>query len=228
MLPFANRLPASGFVFGDRRAQPQAGPLGLVQHGLAHRAAWRVQASGTDTLSLVWTHVPDTQWPWAFCASQIFRLSPDGLTLNLGVRNQGDIAMPLVLGWHPYHPLADGVIPQGTPIRAQTQHSLDHEGHAGPPTTRSDRDALALAPGETLAFAGWDGHFRLGQGADGAIVTRSRGTSNLVLHAAPDARYLCVEPVTQLPGHLICSAQPAVLAPGERADLQWSCAWEAS
>ncbi len=223
MLPFANRLPAQGFVYVGRRVQPQASAPGHVLHGLAHRAAWVVREAGADSLTLEWAHAPDAQWPWALRAHQTFQIGAQGLSLHLRVCNEDDVNMPLVMGWHPYHPLHDGA-----QLVAQARHALDEQGRAGAASPADAGLGAAPSPGDTLAFSGWDGFVRLPQGDAGAIITRSRGAYCLVLHTAHNGRYLCVEPVTQLPGHLVDAPAPDILAPGETAHLKWSCAWQAS
>lgn len=224
MLPFANRLPPQGFTFRGRAVQPQPDPQGLVLHGLAHRDSWTVAEATPGTLALRWRHAPEPQWPWAFSAEQIAHLDAQGLSLQLQVRNEDTMPMPLVLGWHPYHPTPPGVTVRAGSLLAQ--HVLDALGRAGEPRPLPDSASRGPAPGGTLAFSGWDGCMRLQHGSEGAIVTRSPGSTCLVLHAAFDSSYLCVEPVTQLPGHLASAQDPACIAPGDTAHLRWSCAWE--
>ncbi len=227
MLPFANRLPPQGFDFRGRRVQPHPGPQGAPLHGLAHRAAWTVIDATADTLTLRWVHPADEEWPWAFVAEQAWQLGPQGLSLRLEVRNAERVPMPLVMGWHPYHPTGDDLPARGGRLRAQAQHALDAWGRAGDPAPLPTGAPVMPPGGATVAFSGWDGAFRLAWGAAGALVTHSGGASCLVLHAAPDGRYLCAEPVTRLPGHLAMAHEPACLAPGETGRLTWLCAWEA-
>jgi aldose 1-epimerase len=226
MLPFANRLAPGGFMFRGRRVRPEPGPQGFALHGLAHRRAWQVLQASQDSAALQLVHRPDDHWPWAFTATQSIQLGPQGLSLTLGVRNDSDEAMPLSIGWHPYHPVGDAFTAAGLRIRAAARHDMDPKGRA---VEEARAPVTGMAPGETAAFSGWDGEAWLQSASEGAIAVAAPGCDRLVLHAPPGGDYLCVEPVTQLPGRLAepaASRPPAWLEPGQAQALAWRCAWK--
>jgi len=233
MVPFANRLRPEGFSFGGRQVQPQHSPQGFPLHGLAHRRAWQVVLAGEDFASLRLVHLPDSHWPWAFTASQSIRLNAHGFWLELAVHNDFAETIPLSIGWHPYHPVDESFIADGLVMCAQARHDLDPQGRAIEATSLQ---VFGLDPGETVAFSGWDGKCRLRTGAAGSITVACKGSSQVVLHAPAKGRYVCVEPVTQLPGRLgeasaTCGAEPSLagaLPSGATSSLSWHCAWQPS
>lgn len=218
MLPFANRLPAEGFAFGGRLVRPEPGPTGFAQHGLAHRRPWTVtEASGQHVL-LQFAHDGNSAgWPWAWTAQQAIHLDEGGLTLHLSVRNDSAQAMPLAIGWHPYHPVRAGVASEDLRFRASARRDLDAGGCAG---DQAQAPAFAMERGETAAFSGWDGRAQL---AGAGLAVAAQGAANLVLHRPMQGNYLCIEPVTILPGHLGRAGAEAVLQPGQSRSLTWAC-----
>lgn len=233
MIPFANRLTPEGFSFRGRQVQPQHGPQGFPLHGLAHRRVWQVVAAGEDFAYLRLAHLPDADWPWAFTASQSICLSAHGILLELAVRNDSAETMPLSIGWHPYHPIDESFAAEGLLICAKARHELDPQGRATEVTSSS---VFGSDTGETVAFSGWDGNMRLQTVAAGSITVACKGSSRVVFHAPATGRYVCVEPVTQLPGRLgeasaTSGTEPSrtgALPSGATSSLSWHCAWQPS
>ena len=167
----------------------------------------------------------DAGWPWAWSAEQRVVLGDDGLTVTIGVTSDSAEAMPLVVGWHPYHPADRGIAAGDLQFAAAARRELDEEGGAEDSDRRS---SFAMRRGETAAFAGWDGQLRL-RADPGAIVVGCEGAAHLVLHRPSSGDYVCAEPVTGLPGHLgrvVGSSRPGELQPGETQRLRWSCGFE--
>ncbi len=232
MIPFANRLPPDGIFFDGKQVSPLHGPNGFAQHGLAHRREWQLRESGEDFALLQLEHRTDSNWPWNFTATQSFRLSAQGLLLTISVLNNSPETMPLSIGWHPYHPIESNVAAESLKLKASFRHELDLEGRALE-TTASP--TFQMSAGETAAFSGWNGSVLLSSGGDGNIVISCESTTQLVLHAMPEAGYLCVEPVSLLPGHLSQGLHKSGITPTSNASLQsgasmsltWHCAWQA-
>ena len=226
MLPFANRLPARGFRFGERDVRPEAAPNGLVQHGVAHRRPWRLVAVSPDRATLRFDADATAGWPWAWSADLVMSLGTSGLTVRMSVRNRSREAMPLGMGWHPYHATPPGLLAHDLSFDAAARHELDAEGKAA----RADAaPAFGMQPGETAAFSVWAGYARL-RSAGGRIAVSCAGARHLVLHRPAGADYLCIEPVTVLPGRLGEDAAwrgPGVLGPGQARQLSWTCGFAA-
>jgi aldose 1-epimerase len=219
MLPFANRLPAGGFRFGGRTIRPDAGPDGFAVHGFAHRRPWTLVHGSPTRAVLSLTHPGDPAWPWAWSARQEVLLGPEGVQVLLAITNESAEPMPVGMGWHPYHPAAVTIEAQDLVFIAATRRALDEEGRAraigSAPIFRMER-------GETSAFDGWDGRARVRGPGRNAIAVKCEGASRLVLHRPARGEYLCVEPVTTLPGHL-ASAGSEVLAIGQTRSITWAC-----
>ncbi len=228
MAPFANRLHR-----GELKTQTQSVKLRTAPgtdyaiHGVSHRRAWTLIHS--DHSSAVISHIhdqPDDEWPWAFSVTQTFRLSYDGLSLTIQIRNIGQEAMPVGLGWHPYHPLAS---PQtATVFNAANCLALDGRGAVPSDRLRAthapQRRPWPVRPGETRALEGWDGaaSFSVSSGAvTGIFATQC---SHAVIHRPAEGGYICVEPVLGLPGAMGQSgAEIELLPPGILRSMEWLC-----
>lgn len=229
MLPFANRLKDAS-VWWDGRAHRVRATAGQAHglHGMGHRLAWRVEQRGASAVQMSCRHRADrVEWPWSWTATLAYSLSASGLDLALAVRNDSDTSMPAVLGWHPYVP-ADwlkGPTPSGA---ASAVHTLDSDGLCHPeprqgfPHVRSVA-ADFLRTAHTLALEGWHSPWLMHQ-ASGERWSLSANAPHLVHHMPNDLAYVCVEPVTALPGALGTQANPFTrkdieLVPGARREL---------
>ena len=210
MIPFANRLPPEGVVFDGRRIEPEAGHGGFAMHGFAHRRPWDLLLASTRRVVMACVHDgSDPRWPWAWTATQEVRLDAGGVRVEIRVRNDSTERMPLVLGWHPYHPVPSDLLPTDLVFDAGCRHDLDERGGV---QDAQSAPAFQMRRGETAAFDGWSGAIRL-RNAWGSIE----------IGCASAGDYLCVEPVTGLPGRL---AQAAPLDPGAMRHLGWTCRFE--
>lgn len=221
MLPFANRLPAEGFLFDGVRVVPAPGPAGFPVHGVAHRRRWAVLEVSQHHVLMRYVHpAGDEGWPWSWSAHEEVRLSAAGLVVRLEVRNDSAHAMPLTMGFHPYQPLPTDAQPADLWFDAHSRWELDGEGQAAG-DQRTPR--FELGRGETVAFDGWDGRLVLRHGHGGWMHVACDGCGSLVLHRPTQGDYVCAEPVTALPGRITDGA--AVLLPGHSRTLSWACSW---
>lgn len=104
LVPFSNRI-------GQAKLQWQGTLYPLVRnngdephsiHGVGWQRPWTELESDQNFALLSYEHRGDASWPFAFDASQSFRLSPDALELTLSVTNQSKEDAPAGLGWHPF------------------------------------------------------------------------------------------------------------------------------
>lgn len=219
MLPFANRLPAAGFRFGNRLVRPEPGPSGLVQHGVAHRRPWRLLNVSAERacMQLEMDSTPD--WPWAWSAEMNVSLGNTGMSVVMRVRNTSTEPMPLSMGWHPYHPTHSSIRSRDLTFDAIARHDLDAEARA---SLNTSAPVFDMAPGETAAFSGWNGQSSLRVRGEGAIEVACTGSPHLVLHRPMNGGYVCIEPVTVLPGRL-GEEGSGLLEPNHTQQVHWSC-----
>jgi aldose 1-epimerase len=226
MLPFANRLPPGGFPWKGDTVRPQPGPEGFAVHGVAHRKPWKMlTADGQHAVIELVHEAGEEGWPWSWSARQDVRLTADGLTVRLALRNEGTEPMPFGLGWHPYHPVHAAIAPQHLRFTAAARRELDRQGR----TAGEDREpCFEMRRGETAAFRQWDGSAVLQAADSGAILVSTEGVDGLVLHRPSSGDYLCIEPVATMPGQLgrdTGADAPSVLRSGQERMLSWTCAF---
>lgn len=109
LIPFSGRVRDGRFSFqGEAIQLPINFPTGPhAIHGSAWMKVWSVMEHGADRILLTLDHPSGPNWPWAYEAWQDFRLGPDGLTVEIGVRNADARPFPAGLGLHPYFPRRD-------------------------------------------------------------------------------------------------------------------------
>ena len=239
MAPFSNRLSGTRFLWGEREiefARPPGGASPL--HGFAHRMRWQVLSTSAHAATLRHLHDGASEgWPWPFELTLQVALDEAGAEVRLRLTNRAAEAAPAGLGWHPYHRF-DGCKNNPSAQVRFTAHTCRAVGPGGAfmqapsPAPRALREfglQLAdLAP-QTTACEDWTGQasLPLAQGARLAITCRN--TDHVILHVPAGSNYLCLEPVTLLPGALQCyapadAARMIALAPQSTREISWRCA----
>jgi len=109
LFPFSNRVKDGRFSFQGRdvelvRNTPPDHPI----HGHTWQRPWTALGATATTAELVCRY-PGADWPWAYTATQRFSLSPDGLAVELELKNDGTSPMPCGFGMHPYYDRTEGV-----------------------------------------------------------------------------------------------------------------------
>ena len=221
LVPFSNRI-------GHATLQWQGTSHPLVRnngdephaiHGVGWQRPWGLLDSDERFAMLSYEHRPDASWPFAFDASQTFRIAPGSLELTLSVTNQSGQSAPLGIGWHPYFVK-----------RPDSQISFEATGRweMGAdklPTHRAATtglDAGCATLDVDHCFDGWPGSVQL---RDAQLVTRiSSGLSRLVVFTNPTRDFVAIEPVSHVNNALNLAVHPGaqpqdlgiqVLAPGE-------------
>ncbi len=232
LVPYSNRIRDGRFTFRGRTvAEPIAPGHAHALHGHGWRLPWRVTARGEDGLTMEYEHRADPAgWPWAYRAWQRLALTPQALSLAMGIENRAAEAMPAGLGHHPYFP--------------RTKQSVVRAAIAGiwwpeagqlpvervvPPAAADPRqgvlvDSVSLDHG----YAGWDSSARIAWPERRAALTMTAdpALSTLVIFSPPSGAFFCVEPVSHcidafnLAAGGMSDTGMRVLAPGE--------SWEAS
>ncbi len=195
-------------------------------HGVGWQRPWTVLEADDCFALLSYEHKPDTSWPFAFDASQAFRLTDNALEVTLSITNQSDTPTPVGLGWHPYFVK-----------RARSHIAFDATG-------RWEMDDLKL-PTHRLAtkgldqdcatldidhcFDGWSGTVHL---RDEMLHTRlTSPLSRLVVFTNDTKDFVAVEPVSHINNAINLMAIRAasadalgvrVLQPGESLPTEMS------
>jgi aldose 1-epimerase len=103
LVPFVNRIRDGCFRFHGRevRIEPNMAGDPSPLHGQGWTSAWTVAEVADESATLQFEHRPG-EWPWAFTATQEFRVESNAVHMRLACRNQSDEPMPCGLGFHPY------------------------------------------------------------------------------------------------------------------------------
>jgi aldose 1-epimerase len=104
LIPFSNRLAHAQLVWNGT-SHPLVKNFEGEQHaihGLGWQRQWQVLEQADDFCMLSLEHDGKGAWPFAFDASQTFRLHGNTLELTMSITNQSPGPAPVGLGWHPY------------------------------------------------------------------------------------------------------------------------------
>ncbi|MDO9116035.1 MAG: aldose 1-epimerase [Polaromonas sp.] len=228
LVPFSNRVGHATLKWqGTSHPLVQNnGPEPHAIHGLGWQRPWQVLDQDDQLLMLAFEHSADASWPFAFDASQTFRLSGNTLELTLSMTNQSAMPAPAGLGWHPYFVKrsrshiafeATGrweMNEEKLPTHRQPMHGLDG-------------DCAALDVDH--CFDGWNGVVHL---RDEKMHTRiASNLGRLVVFTNPQRDFVAIEPVSHVNNAvnlLQAGAGQAdelgiqVLAPGESTSAHMS------
>jgi aldose 1-epimerase len=221
LVPFSNRVGHASLQwhgtshplirnFGD---EPHA------IHGVGWQRPWGVLQADAQSALLSFEHQPDLSWPFAFDASQAFRLSADTLEMSLSITNQSATPAPVGLGWHPYFVKRAGC---HIAFEATGRWEMDD---VNLPTHRLPNPGLNQSCATLQidhCFDGWGGTVHLN---DALLHTRlSSPLGCLVVFTNASKDFVAVEPVSHVNNALNLMAQGKasaqalgvqVLQPGE-------------
>jgi aldose 1-epimerase len=217
LVPFCNRIAWRRFSWAGRTYELAAnfGDHPHAIHGVGWQRPWQVESVTSDSAAFSLHHDESRGWPFAFAARLIYRLTAQGLAIQIEATNLHSSSAPMGLGAHPYFPRGPGAsiafqadsvwlnrdaLPVTyAPIPSEWSHT---EGRA------VDREPL------DNCFAGW---------RDEARIPGMRIESdlrNLQVFTPAGADFFCVEPVSHVPDainhpELTETQAMAVLAPNE-------------
>lgn len=104
LIPFSNRVAHAKLIWNGTShplVKNFAGEEHSI-HGIGWQRAWQVLEHSDNFCMLSLEHAADRTWPFAFDASQTFRLHGNALEMTMSITNQSAQAAPVGLGWHPY------------------------------------------------------------------------------------------------------------------------------
>lgn len=234
LVPWSNRISGGGFGHGGQffplRPNRDGEPCPI--HGEGWLQAWEVQLHDAHQLEMRLDSLHFMDSPYAFVATQSYRLLPDGIRQTLTVTHQGASALPYGLGQHPWllrtpqtrmQAAVDGVWLCGAD-RLPTRHrpAVEHwDLPAGMP---------AYGPLIDNAFTGWRGTARIEWPDAGWALNLHQAdipTDACLLVFRPESGpSFCVEPVTHPVDAIHLPGQPGLrwLEPGASMtlDLRWA------
>ena len=196
LVPYSNRIFNSRLKFGeaifDIASHPDASPHSL--HGHAHLLPWEASSAGESTATLRVVSDPGPDWPWRFEAWQKFELKPQGLRLELGLRNLGATTCPAGLGWHPYVKWQPGY-----QLRHDAKYWWPHDNDYFPKGQRVDLKGSDPLQSELTAYLDeWSRVEVARPGQPNLLLTAGGSLTQLVVHYPPDRPYVCIEPVSHV------------------------------
>lgn len=195
LVPFSNRV-------GHATLKWQGTSHPLVQnnspephaiHGLGWQRPWQVLDQDDQLLMLACEHRADASWPFAFDASQSFRLSGNTLELTLSMTNQAATPAPAGLGWHPYFVKRSG---SRVAFEATGRWEMGDEKLPTHREPSSGLNADCAALDVDHCFDGWSGIVHL---RDEKMYTRIASSLNrLVVFTNTTRNFVAIEPVSHV------------------------------
>lgn len=224
MIPFSGRIGHGRFHWRGRDVAlaPNFPPEPHAIHGQAWRLPWRVATSGPGRALLTCDHGAG-DWPWAWRAEQEFRLTSEGLAVELRLTNLSAETMPAGIGWHPYFPAAGAEIEADTAAAWQMgADKLPLDRHLpGPDEQLRERTPVGhLSLDTPFETAGGPLHLHWPEAGRTLRILTDNTLRFLVVYTPPGEDYFCAEPVSHVPNMMNLTAAPretglVALAPGE-------------
>jgi aldose 1-epimerase len=205
LAPYSGRLGYRRFrwLSRDYATAPNLDDNPHSLHGVAWQRAWETVSVSATEAELVYRHVADADWPFAFELRQRFVLTSDALELHQAITNLEAQPQPVGLGWHPY-------FPKRHHSRLHVELTDRWESDAsGLPTRRMPQpgiDGEVSHLGFDHCFEGWRGPARI---RDEKLSMRLSSSLPYLVVYTPEARpYYCVEPVSHV-SNALHMAEPA-------------------
>jgi aldose 1-epimerase len=233
LVPFSNRIGHATLEWNST-SHPLVknfSPEPHAIHGVGWLRPWTVLESDANFAMLSFEHQPDAAWPFAFDASQVFRVTANALEMTLSITNQSDKAAPAGLGFHPYFVKRPH---SRITFEATGRWEMNNESL---PTHRSDSSGLNVRlAGLDVdhCFEGWNGVVNL---HDELLSTRITSDMNRMVVFTNDSKdFVAIEPVSHVNNALnMTHSQPeqadalgvTILQPGESMSAQMTITVEA-
>jgi aldose 1-epimerase len=224
LIPFSNRL-------AHARLHWQGTSHPLVQnfpgeehsiHGIGWQREWQVLEANEEFCMLSLEHDGKGAWPFAFDASQTFRLHGSVLEMTMSITNQSSSAAPVGLGWHPYFSKRAG---QFLSFSAQ---SIWQMGSDKIPVGDAAHAGLAQSVDDLTidnCFSGWSGQARLVDDVMRCEITSD--VQHLVVFTTPEKDFVAIEPVSHTNNAMNAGNSKESEARGVRV-LQGGQSWQIS
>lgn len=194
LVPYSNRLAFRRFEWQGRwhRTLPNFDGSPHSLHGVGWLRPWQVVSQSRWHLELVYRHVPDGHWPFAFEVRQEFLLEPKGLRAGLTLTNTDMVDQPAGLGWHPYFPKRPG-----SRLQIDVDARWENDAQQIPTHRVAHPDINAEVARLSLdhCFGGWQGPALI---RDSQFVLRLDSNLQYLVVFTPSGGHFCVEPVSHV------------------------------
>ena len=228
LVPFSNRVGHASLQWNGT-SHPLVKNFGdepHAIHGVGWQRPWGVLDAGDCFALLSYEHKPDTSWPFAFDASQAFRLTANTLEVTLSITNQSSTPAPVGLGWHPYFVKRSG---SHIAFEALGRWEMDELKLPMRRLAAPGLDQACAGLDVDHCFDGWSGVVHL---RDEVLHTRlTSPLSRLVVFTNDTKDFVAVEPVSHVNNAINLMAMNAgsadslgvcVLQPGESLSTEMS------
>jgi aldose 1-epimerase len=224
LVPFSNRVAGARLewqgtlypLVRSNGAEPHA------IHGIGWQRAWEVLEADDTFALLSFEHRGDSSWPFAFDASQTFRVSPNTVEFTLAMTNQSGRDAPAGLGWHPFFVKRPGAHLTVT-AAGRWEMGDDKLPTQRVPAGGIDADVASLDVDN--CFDGWSGVARLQD--DVFDIRVGSNLRHIVVFTTPQRDHIAIEPVSHVNNALslarggdAAALGVVTLAPGESLSAQ--------
>ncbi len=224
LIPFSNRI-AHAQLQWNGTSHPLVknfSPEEHAIHGIGWQRAWALLEHSDHFCMLSLEHDGKGAWPFAFDASQTFRVSGNSLSMSLAITNQSPHAAPVGLGWHPYFVKTPSAQLQ---FKASSMWEM-----ANDKLPSGERDHAGLNQSvESLdidnCFSGWSGKAVL-QDAQRRLTIES-DVQHLVVFTNAQKDFIAIEPVSHANNAMNAGNSKESEAHGVRI-LQSGQSWQVS
>ncbi|MCC0096962.1 MULTISPECIES: aldose 1-epimerase [Streptomyces] len=214
MVPWCGRTADGRFRDGGVLHQLPLNHPPHAIHGFGRDHPWRKVRHGDTDAAFV--HDLADPWPWPGRVTQTVELTPESLTLSMGVETYGD-SFPAQAGWHPWFRRNLGT---GEDARLDFEAEWQEERGADHIPTGN---RVAPGPGP------WDDCFGMPSGVDvtltwpGALELRVRSREEWVVIYDEEPEAVCVEPQSGPPNGL--NSLPRLVTPVDPLEISTTWTW---
>jgi aldose 1-epimerase len=243
LVPWPNRIADGRYEIGG---QPQQ--LALTEpeqhnaiHGLTRWSAWELDQPAPDRVLAAHVLHPQPGYPFTLRCQAAYRLSADGLAVEMSVTNLSARPAPVGLGAHPYLLVGDaGVGAASVRIPAETRLLADHRGipiGRVPVQANGDDFRRLRQIGDAVLDAAYTDLIRAADGLARAWLSTPDGAEVMVwadptwpflqvftgdaMPAAERRRSIAIEPMTCAPNAFNSGDGLRLLAPDETLTGTW-------
>jgi aldose 1-epimerase len=162
-------------------------------HGIGWQRRWEVLEQSDAYALLSFEHRGDASWPFAFDASQTFRVSPGAVEFTLSMTDQSGGSAPAGVGWHPFFVKRAR---SHLAFRAAGRWEMGSDKLPTQRTASTGLDADCATLDLDHCFDGWDGVAVLRD--DRFTIRVESNVSRLVVFTNPAREHIAIEPVSHV------------------------------
>ncbi|MGQ3301958.1 aldose 1-epimerase [Reyranella sp.] len=209
LVPYSNRIANGRLGFDGEEFLLARNCPGIrhPMHGDGWRHPWQVLHHERTRAELVYLHqrgAIGVDWPFRYCARQIYRLDETALTVRLSIENLEDREVPAGLGLHPFF-LRDADTELACRLAGVWRTDaevLPLQRVPVPPEWDFSASRRVAGMGLDHCFDGWDGEATITWPERGLrlVLSATEAFRHLVIYVPDGQRHFCVEPVSHANG----------------------------